>query len=108
MASKSEEEIRAAMGKMWGFLDLLAETNPEEYKRFIDKAMEERKEYLDPPQPVFCFSTGIRGVGDCVLKLGVPHPCHLYIYGSLSMPPSLPPSFPPPLFPSLYWNKGCG
>lgn len=61
-ASKCDEEIREAMRKMWGFLDMLAETSPDEYKRFIDKAMEERKEFLDPPQPVFCFSTGIRGV----------------------------------------------
>ena len=52
-----------AVSKVWSYLDQLAENNPPEYKRFIDKAMQERKDYLDPPYPVFCFTTGIRGVG---------------------------------------------
>ena len=62
MASKEHEEIREMVQKMWGYLDNLAESDPKEYQKFIGKAMEERKEFMDPPQPVFCFYTGIRGV----------------------------------------------
>ena len=51
------------MSNVWSYLDRLAENNPAEYKRFVDKAMKERSEYMDPPRPIFCFSTGFRGVG---------------------------------------------
>ena len=61
-SSRSGDEMADRVGQVWSFLDQLAEKNPEEYKRFIDRTMKERKEFLEPPQPVFCFSTGIRGV----------------------------------------------
>ena len=67
MASKSGKTVENVVGKVWGFLDQLAESNPEEYQKFVSKAMEERREFLEPPLPVFCFSTGIRGVSDLSL-----------------------------------------
>ena len=57
--------MKDAVGRVWTFLDQLADNDPAEYKKFIKKAMEERKEYLEPPRPAFCFSTGIRGVSCC-------------------------------------------
>ena len=76
MASKENEEITDMVQKMWGYLDHLAETDPEEYQKFIGKAMKERGEFLEPPQPVFCFSTGIRGVrGKCTKTPVITLPC---------------------------------
>ena len=63
MAGRNDEKLGTTVNKVWSFLDQLSESNPEEYRRFIKKAMEERREFLEPPHPVFCFSTGIRGVG---------------------------------------------
>lgn len=62
MASKGGDEMRETVTKIWGFLDQLADSDPGAYKRFIQKTVKERQEFLDPPQPIFCFSTGIRGV----------------------------------------------
>lgn len=63
-AEGARDAMGEAVSKVWSYLDCLAEKNPEEYKRFIDKAMTERREFLDPPRPIFCFTTGIRGVGE--------------------------------------------
>ena len=61
MASGTDE-MRHMAQKVWGMLDRLAETSPEDYQRFVSQAMEEGKEHLDPPQPVLCLCTGVRGV----------------------------------------------
>ena len=61
-AAGGGDGLGEAVSKVWSYLDRLAENNPQEYKRFINKAMQERRDLLDPPRPVFCFTTGIRGV----------------------------------------------
>jgi hypothetical protein len=60
-AAGGGDGLGEAVSKVWSYLDRLAENNPQEYKRFINKAMQERRDLLDPPRPVFCFTTGIRG-----------------------------------------------
>ena len=62
MATGENEELGEMVQKMWGLLDHMAESNPEQYQKFVKRAMEEGRDLADPPQPVFCFSTGIRGV----------------------------------------------
>ena len=42
---------------LWKMLDDLAETNPEGYKKFIDKMLKDNKDWLKPPEPVFCMRT---------------------------------------------------
>lgn len=61
MASGTDE-MRHMAQKVWSMLDRLAESDPDEYQKFVRQAMEEGKEYLDPPQPVMCLCTGVRGV----------------------------------------------
>ena len=61
-ARGGEQGIGEAMSKVWSYLDHLAESDPGEYQKFIEQAMRERKEFLEPPLPVLCFSAGIRGV----------------------------------------------
>ena len=56
------DEMRHMAQKVWSVLDRLAESSPDEYQKFVSQAMEEGKEYLDPPQPVMCLCTGVRGV----------------------------------------------
>ena len=58
MAKKdnSDNEILHAAEKVWGVLDKLAESNPEEYKKFIDQQMKEGAQSVSQPEPAFCLS----------------------------------------------------
>ena len=56
MASKNDPLLEQA-DSLWKILDDLAETNPEGYKKLMDKIMKEQKEHWKPPEPVFCFRT---------------------------------------------------
>ena len=58
----SANEMQEMAGKVWRALNSLATNSPNEYKTFVRQAMEEGKEVLNPPEPVFCFSVGVRGV----------------------------------------------
>ena len=55
-------EMLDAAQRMWSLLDHLYETNPEEYKKFVDQQMKEGKEMLNPPEPVFCLKCNVIGV----------------------------------------------
>ena len=55
-------DVQRMAQKVWGMLDKMAASNPEEYQKFVGQALDEGREFLDPPQPGFCFATGIRGV----------------------------------------------
>ena len=58
MAEKmGSESLLNQADSMWKILDDLAESDPEAYKRFIDKALKEGATYFKPPEPCFCIST---------------------------------------------------
>ena len=42
---------------MWKMLDDMAESDPDAYKKFIDKALKDGATSLKPPEPCFCIST---------------------------------------------------
>ena len=42
---------------MWKMLDDLAESDPDAYKKFIDKALKDGATSFKPPEPCFCIST---------------------------------------------------
>ena len=42
---------------MWKILDDMAESNPEAYNKFIEKALKDGATSLKPPEPCFCIST---------------------------------------------------
>lgn len=44
---------------MWKMLDDLADSDPEAYKRFIDKTLKEGSIYFKPPEPCFCIRTDL-------------------------------------------------
>ena len=54
MAISSSEMLKAA-GRVWGMLDHLAEHNPQEYRKFVDKQLAEGKEMFAVPQAAFCL-----------------------------------------------------
>lgn len=51
------ESLLNQADSMWKILDDMAESDPEAYKRFIDKALKEGATYFKPPEPCFCIST---------------------------------------------------
>lgn len=53
MASISEEGLAKMAEKMWGMLDTMAATSPEEYKKFVDEQIKEGKEHFSPPEGVY-------------------------------------------------------
>jgi len=42
---------------VWSMLDDMANNDPGAYKAFIDKQMEEKKEFMSPPEPHMCVQT---------------------------------------------------
>ena len=51
----SQRELLHAAEKVWSMLDHLAESKPEEYKKFIDQQLKEGAESVSPPEPAFCL-----------------------------------------------------
>ena len=51
------ESLLNQADSMWKILDDLAESDPEAYKRFIDKTLKEGSSLFKPPEPCFCIST---------------------------------------------------
>lgn len=51
------ESLLNQADSMWKILDDMAETNPEAYKKFIEKAMKDGAASFKPPEPCFCIST---------------------------------------------------
>lgn len=47
---------------IWSMLDDLAEKNPESYKNFIAKQLNEGREYARPPEPHMCVQTTLQTV----------------------------------------------
>ena len=63
MASGGDEvDLQEMAAKVWGALDQLATSDPEQYKKFIDEQMKEGKEYMATPEPVFCLRCPLKGV----------------------------------------------
>lgn len=42
---------------VWQMLNDLADSDPEAYKKLMDKTLKEGSEDFKPPQPSFCIST---------------------------------------------------
>ena len=51
------ESLLNQADSMWKMLDDLAESDPEAYKRFMDKTLKEGSTLFKPPEPCFCVST---------------------------------------------------
>jgi len=43
--------------QVWSMLDDMSESDPKAYRKFIDKQMNERKEFLSPPETHMCVQT---------------------------------------------------
>ncbi|CAH3103848.1 unnamed protein product [Pocillopora meandrina] len=57
MAEQKGTDILNQADSMWKMLDDLADSDPEAYKKFIDKTLKEGSTYFKPPEPCFCIST---------------------------------------------------
>ena len=55
----SSDEIRKVAQQVWGALDKLVDTNPEEYQKFINEQLKEGKEMFAPPEPAFCLQCNV-------------------------------------------------
>lgn len=52
--------------QVWGALDQMMTTDPEGYKKFIKKQMEEGEEVMASPEPVMCLRCVLEGVSEVV------------------------------------------
>lgn len=57
MAEQKGSDILNQADSMWKMLDDLADSDPEAYKKFIDKTLKAGCTYFKPPEPCFCIST---------------------------------------------------
>ena len=55
----SPEDLSKNAQHVWQMLDELAANNPSAYRKFIDKQMQDAKEYNVKPIPNMCISTKI-------------------------------------------------
>lgn len=75
-----DQDLLQTAQRMWGVLDRMATENPEEYKTFIEQQLDEGKEALAAPEPVFCLRATLEGGKARYLYLNVckwsrvPHP----------------------------------
>ena len=82
MASPTSNEMLKVAEKMWEMLDHLAETDPEEYKKFIDQQIKEGHEMFSPPEPVFCLRSEVLGVCICGFNVSGSNMVLIKLYGS--------------------------
>lgn len=59
MAEQGGSDVLNQADSMWKMLDDLADSDPEAYKRFIDKTLKEGSIYFKPPEPCFCIRTDL-------------------------------------------------
>ena len=59
MNSVKENPMLQKAQHIWTMLDELAEKNPESYKNFISKQLNEGREYARLPEPHMCIKTTI-------------------------------------------------
>lgn len=57
--SKNDQYITQAQN-IWSMLDDMAQSDPQAYKKFIDKTLKEGKELMKPPEPHMCIRTCIK------------------------------------------------
>ncbi|KAK3728600.1 hypothetical protein QZH41_011683 [Actinostola sp. cb2023] len=58
MADKMDSEsLVHQANSVWHMLNDLADSNPEAYKKLMDKTLKDGSEQFKPPQPCFCIST---------------------------------------------------
>lgn len=58
MASSNDEAsdeagLLKAAERIWGMLDEMAAKEPQEYKKFVEKQLQEGKEHFSPPSHAF-------------------------------------------------------
>lgn len=51
------KEFKEQAEYIWNRLDDLAKSDPDAYKNFIEKQMEEHKDFNSPPEPRVCIYT---------------------------------------------------
>lgn len=57
--------------KIWTMLDDMAESDPQSYRKFIDKQIKEGKEMMKPPEPHMCVQTRLHGGEDDLLYMNI-------------------------------------
>ena len=46
-------------GHIWSMLEDMSQTDPQAYRKFVDKQMEEGRKAMSPPKPHMCIQTKI-------------------------------------------------
>lgn len=62
MAASDNKAMLEAAQQMWETLDQMASSDPEGYKKFIKQQLDEGKDVLAAPEPVFCLQCNLKGV----------------------------------------------
>ncbi|XP_040181355.1 PIH1 domain-containing protein 2 isoform X2 [Rana temporaria] len=52
-------ELLSQVNQFWSLLDDMAENSPDSYKTFIQRHMNEGKDFMKPPEPFLCIQTKI-------------------------------------------------
>ena len=63
------ESLLNQADSMWKMLDDLVESDPEAYKRFMEKTLKEGSTMFKPPEPCFCVITVLVSVVFSVLEI---------------------------------------
>ena len=57
-----EVDMQEMAQRVWGALDHMASSDPEQYRKFIAEQLKEGEEAMASPEPVFCLRCTLGGV----------------------------------------------
>ena len=70
MEGYSKDSMMQQAQHVWSMLDDMANNDPAAYKKFIDKQMAEKKEFMAPPEPHMCIQTQMT-VSTCLISTSI-------------------------------------
>lgn len=62
--SEGGVDLQAMAERVWGALDHMAETDPQQYEKFIEQQLKEGEEAMSSPEPVLCLRCPLGGVSE--------------------------------------------
>ncbi|XP_073513217.1 PIH1 domain-containing protein 2 [Phyllobates terribilis] len=67
----SPDQLLSQVNQFWSMLDDMAESNPQSYQKFIQRHVEEGKEFMAPPEPHWCLQTKIPDPDERLLFINI-------------------------------------
>ncbi|KAM4015974.1 PIH1 domain-containing protein 2 isoform 1-T6 [Anomaloglossus baeobatrachus] len=65
------DQLLSQVNQFWSMLDDMAENNPQSYQNFIQRHLQEGKDFMAPPEPHWCLQTKILDPDERLLFINI-------------------------------------